>query len=190
MTETLKINTGTGLISEDKVEALPIFGDNHPTLSEVVPEFTGQLPNAEMSAFIRSMKFTRKAYAGVGLAANQCGYLQRLFVLGHEDFDMVCINPKIISASADLVKDNEGCLSFPALYVKIDRPSWLEVEFLNEEGKLIRTRLEGLTARCFAHELDHLNGIKFTSHVGALTLKMAQQKAEKRIKKHLRARKK
>ena len=96
----------------------------------------------------------------------------------------------IWSVSTELVSENEGCLSFPGLYVKIPRNSWIEVEYFTEEGKRIQTRLEGLSARCFLHELDHMNGIKLTQHVGPVALKMAKQKQEKRIKKHLRAKNK
>jgi peptide deformylase len=83
-------------------------------------------------------------------------------------------------------KADEGCLSFPALYCKIERPKWVDVEFTNELGETVQTRLEGLTARCYLHELDHMNGIKFTSHVGPVALQMAKNKQQKRIKSAIR----
>ena len=67
------------------------------------------------------------------------------------------------------------------------KKSFNYLEYFTEEGKRVQTRLEGLSARCFLHELDHMNGIKLTQHVGPVALKMAKQKQEKRIKKHLRA---
>jgi len=188
--EILTIDTGAGLLKE-KITSLPIYADTHPLLSEVMPEYEDEIPSFDLHQLVKKLKVTREAYGGIGLSANQCGIKARVFVLGYENiFDMVCINPKVINASAELVRDNEGCLSFPGLYVKITRNSWIEVEYFTEEGKKVQTRLEGLSARCFLHELDHMNGIKLTHHVGPVALKMAKQKQEKRIKKHLRAKSK
>ena len=123
-----------------------------------------------------------KLYGGVGLSANQCGVFERVFVIGTEHFQIGCINPKVIAKSEEVSKDNEGCLSFPALYVKVERPNWCDVEFYDETGTFKQIRMEGLTARCFLHELDHLNGIKFTDHAGPVALKLAQERQRKMIK--------
>ena len=190
MSEILRIDTSAGVTTTDTIEDLPLYNDNHPMLKVAIPEHRIQLPNPLMSKLVKRLKQTKQKYGGIGLSANQCGVMERVFVIGYEETNMVCINPKIIDASADLIKDNEGCLSFPGLYVKISRPSWLEVEYVTENGELIRQRIEGLTARCFAHELDHMNGTKFTEHVGPVALRLAKDKQEKRIKKHVRNRKK
>jgi peptide deformylase len=71
----------------------------------------------------------------------------------------------------------------------LPRPKWVDVEFTDENGETKQTRLEGLTARCFLHELDHLNGIKFTSYVGAVAMQQAKRKQEKLIKKIVRRKK-
>ena len=63
----------------------------------------------------------------------------------------------------------------------------IDVEFWTEEGKQVQTRLEGLSARCFAHELDHLNGVKFVDYVGPVALKMAKKKQHKMIKRYERS---
>jgi peptide deformylase len=120
------------------------------------------------------------------LSANQCGVYERVFIIGTDQFQIVCINPKVIKTSEQMVKDNEGCLSFPGLYVKIERPSWVDVEFVNESGQIKQMHLEGLTARCFMHELDHMNGIKFTKYVGPVAIQMARKKQEKIMKKFMR----
>jgi peptide deformylase len=73
--------------------------------------------------------------------------------------------------------------------LSIPRPKWIEVEFTNENGERKQTRLEGLTARCFLHELEHLNGVKFTSHVGSVAMAQAKRKQEKLIKRIVRRRK-
>jgi peptide deformylase len=89
----------------------------------------------------------------------------------------------------EIVKDTEGCLSFPAFFLSIPRPKWIEVEFTDENGQRKQTRLDGLTARCFLHELEHLNGVKFTSHVGSVAMLQAKRKQEKLIKKIVRRKK-
>jgi peptide deformylase len=186
MSEMLTIDTSAGLVKEEKVEPLPLYGENHTMLNMEMPEYTDPLPNHTMTSLVKRLKLTMKLYGGIGLSANQCGVYERVFVIGANDFTMTCINPKVISASADLKRDSEGCLSFPGLYVKIDRPSWVEVEYTDENGETKQTKLEGLTARCFVHELDHMNGVKFVSHAGPVALQMAKKKQSKLMKKYTR----
>lgn len=186
MSEMLTIDTSAGLAKEERIEPLPLFGDNHPMLSAVMPEYTDPLPNPVMTKLVKRLRFTMKMYGGIGLSANQCGVYERVFVIGAGDYSVTCINPKILEASADLIKDNEGCLSFLGLYVKIERPSWVKVEYVDENGETNQTKLEGLTARCFVHELDHMNGVKFVSYVGPVTLQMAKKKQSKLMKKYTR----
>jgi peptide deformylase len=71
----------------------------------------------------------------------------------------------------------------------LSRPKWVDVEFTDENGETKQTRLEGLTARCFLHELDHLNGVKFDSYVGPASIQQAKRKQEKLIKKIVRRKK-
>ena len=130
-----------------------------------------------------------KLYGGLGLSANQCGVFQRVFVIGSDQFQIACINPKVIGVSADLLKENEGCLSYPGLYLKIERPKTIQVEFTAENGEIKQMELDGLTARCFLHELDHMNGKKFVEHVGPVSLQMAKKKQDKMIKKLVRLKK-
>jgi peptide deformylase len=186
MSEMLTIDTSAGLVKEEKVEPLPLFGENHPMLGLTMPEYTDTLPNPVMTNLVKRLKLTMKLYGGIGLSANQCGVYGRVFVIGSDEYTMTCINPKVLEVSADLKKDSEGCLSFPGLYVKIERPSWVKVEYTDENGETKQTKLEGLTARCFVHELDHMNGIKFVSHAGPVALQMAKKKQSKLIKKHTR----
>jgi peptide deformylase len=174
---------------EQKVEPLDVFDDRNPLLSVAIPEFKGQLPNPNMTMLVKRLKFTMKLYSGLGLAANQCGIKERVFVIGTDQFQMACINPKVLEASEEIVKDTEGCLSFPAFFLSIPRPKWVDVEFTDENGQRKQTRLEGLTARCFLHELEHLNGVKFTSHVGSVAMLQAKRKQEKLIKKIVRRKK-
>jgi len=189
MNDTLIIDTGSGVVTEEKIEPLSLYNENYPMLAMVMPEYNQSLPNAKMNTIVKSLKMTMKLYGGIGLSANQCGIRERVFIIGTDHFQLVCINPKVISMSEDLKKENEGCLSFPALYLKVDRPSYVDVEFTTENGEVKQMHLEGLTARCFLHELDHMNGIKFTDHVKPVALQLARKKSEKIMKKVLRNKK-
>lgn len=184
--EVLVINTTDSLAKPKVLEPLPLYNEHFPLLSQKMPEYTDSLPNNQMNTLVERMKLTLKKFGGIGLSANQVGVPIRMFIIGHEEFSMVCINPKVLMESDEVVKSDEGCLSFPALFCKIERPQWIKVEFTNEHGQVVQTKLEGLTARCYLHELDHMNGIKFTSYVGPVALKMAKVKQEKRIKTAIR----
>ena len=182
MSEEFIIDTGAAVAEAENITPLPLFDENHPMLSKPIPEYKQALPNQNMNILIKRLKMTMKQFAGLGLSANQCGVFERVFVIGSEHFQFACINPKIIDQSAEMIKDNEGCLSYPALYLKIERPSWIMASFYNENGEKVEMKMEGLTARCFQHELDHMNGVKFVEHAGPVSLRLARQKQEKIIK--------
>lgn len=187
MSEFLTINTEENIIREKHVEPLPLYDDNHFMLKQVIPEFSGPLPNHLMSTLVDRLKVTMKLYGGLGLAANQCGVSERVFIIGTDQFQIACINPRVVATSTKLAKENEGCLTFPGLFCKIERPDWVEVEFTTPDGELKQMKLDGATARCFLHELDHLNGIRFVDRIGPVALQMAKKKQQKIIKKITRA---
>jgi peptide deformylase len=70
-----------------------------------------------------------------------------------------CFNPEIIEHSQNLVDYDEGCLSFPGDQCTIKRPEWIAVRYQNPQGEWLEEKMSGLWARCFQHELDHLNGV-------------------------------
>ena len=122
---------------------------------------------------------------GIGLAANQIGITKRVFVIGSyniKDFPIpfALFNPRIIEESKDLVIDSEGCLSYPGLYLNVKRPSWIIAEYQNSNGDSIEAKFEGYLAKCFQHELDHLNGVCFVDKVSRMKLDLAIKKFKKR----------
>jgi peptide deformylase len=189
MSEILTIDTTDGLDTSEKVEPLPLMTEDHPMLRQKIPEYKGKLPTGMMTHLIKRLKMTMKLYGGVGLSANQCGVFERVFVIGTDDFQLACVNPRIVEIEGQPEKNNEGCLSYPGLFLKIERPSVIIGEWLHENGELKRARLSGITAQCFQHELDHMNGVRFTEHVGTVALRMARQKQVKTIKKIMRKQK-
>jgi len=187
MSEVLTFNTETGVVQQEDIRPLTVLNENFPGLQQVMPEYdVTSLPNPVMSRLVKQMKMTMKLYNGLGLSANQCGVLQRLFVIGNGDFQMVCINPKVVNVAAQVKADKEMCLSFPALALTIERPTGIDVEFYDENGQKQEMHLDGLTARCFLHELDHLNGVRMVDHVKPLALAMARKKQQKLIKNYVR----
>jgi peptide deformylase len=121
---------------------------------------------------------------GIGLAANQIGITKRVFVMGSYNIPgfpqpFAVFNPKIIEASKELVLDQEGCLSYPGLFLTVTRPAWIIAEYQNSKGDVIEARYEGYLAKCFQHELDHLDGICFVDKVSPLKLQLAMKKINK-----------
>ena len=90
-----------------------------------------------------------------------------------------CFNPQIIAASSEMIHMVEGCLSFPMLALRITRPAGVVVDYQDWTGKHHQANFVGISARCFLHELDHMNGIVYTSKVKPLAL---QQGLKKRAK--------
>jgi peptide deformylase len=98
-------------------------------------------------------------HGGIGLAATQVGLRKRLFVMQVQGWQRRCFNPEITAMSPELVDWDEGCLSFPGEHCIIKRPQWIDVRYQDHLGNWHSERLAGILARCFQHELDHLNGI-------------------------------
>ena len=118
---------------------------------------------------------------GMGLAANQIGITKRFFAIGQETFDTfkkhaIIWNPLIKTQSEEKVFDVEGCLSFPGIFIKIERPRIIEVEYETTQGETKTARLNGMESKCFQHECDHLEGITFNKRISKLRWEMANKK--------------
>tara|TARA_Y100001937_G_scaffold112925_1_gene161034 strand:- start:691 stop:1242 length:552 start_codon:yes stop_codon:yes gene_type:complete len=142
----------------------------------------------ELKEFVDNMFETMKKYGGIGLSANQVGKPYRMFIMGdHPSISKgkkwVCINPKITNVTKDLIRYKEGCLTFPFLFLDIERPQDITVEYLDENLEKKEEHMTGIVARCYQHEFDHMQGIVFTEHVSKLKLDMALKKRDKQIKK-------
>ncbi len=121
---------------------------------------------------------------GIGLAANQIGISKRVFVMGSNNIEgfptpFALFNPVIKEASSELVLDEEGCLSYPGLYLKVKRPSWILAEYQDSEGNTHEIKVDGYISKCFQHELDHLNGVCFVDRVSQMKLQLAMKKIRK-----------
>ena len=132
--------------------------------SRVVTDF-----NPRLHQLLDDMRETLLQANGVGLAAPQVGVLRRAVLVietnvpeGEEEYVIELINPEILEASGE--QDGpEGCLSVPGEYGLVKRPMHVKVRAQDRFGESFEVEGEGLTARCFCHEIDHLDGIVFTS---------------------------
>jgi peptide deformylase len=124
------------------------------------------------------------AAGGIGLAANQIGMTKRVFVMGSNNIPgfptpFALFNPRIIEASAEIVLDQEGCLSYPGLFLTVKRPAWVIAEYQDSQGNTKEIKIDGYLAKCFQHELDHLDGICFVDKVSQMKLNLAMKKLRK-----------
>ena len=128
----------------------------------------------------REMLELMNATGGIGLAGNQVGLLRRVFVMKLSDGrEIGFFNPTILVGDNADIDDEEGCLSFPNLWLKVKRSDKITAMYLDNTGKRCIIELEGIDSRCFQHELDHLDGITFTEYVSDLKLQMARKKQRK-----------
>ncbi len=126
------------------------------------------------------MRVMREA-EGVGLAANQIGRLKRIFVAAHEDEEYAIVNPVIEETSETSENDTEGCLSIPEIRVHVERPTAVTVTGQSPSGEPVRVEAEGLLARIFQHEIDHLNGVLILDRTDRESRKNAMREMRERM---------
>ena len=141
---------------------LQLTPNTHPILHERVKSCSEDLNRREIS---RILKENMVHYEGIGLSANQIGIGERVFVMMlnmETEETITCFNPRIIKRYDDCGWFEEGCLSFPDEIINIQRPNRIVVKYEDEDKKDHKIKLDGLAARVFLHEFDHLEGIVFT----------------------------
>ena len=159
---------------------LEIVSEDHPILRKTMPRADDV---ASLRALAQDMFLLMWSNGGVGLAAPQVGMAVRMFVMGPQAGpNYVCINPEIKESGATAVA-KEGCLSFPGLWLSISRPSWIQARYQTLDGSWVEQRFDGLLARCYQHELDHLDGKLFVDFSSQLGIKMARERQKKQVRK-------
>jgi peptide deformylase len=186
MSELITINTEDSVknittpIQQSKV--FQLVSENHSILKQILPEFDFKNPPVNANEFASSLVETCRLHRGIGLSANQCGFPYRVFVMGSGEDYVAFFNPKILK-TYDEVHMMEGCLSFPFLGLRITRPASVDVEYQDFNGETKQAHFSGISARCFQHELDHMNGIVYIEKVKPLALQTGMQKRNKLMKK-------
>jgi len=141
--------------------------------------------NSEIKKQVKDMFETMYDAPGIGLAATQVNFHQRLIVVdvSEECNEPIClINPEIIEKNGE-IEWEEGCLSVPNYYESVKRANEIKVIALNELGQSFEIEASEMLAVCIQHEMDHLNGILFVDHLSKLKQKRLKKKAEKQTKK-------
>ena len=155
---------------------IPVIKIGHPSLRKtatVVEKF-----DQELNELVKNMIETMRISDGIGLAAPQVNVMLRMFVIDkkiiNEEWEaQAYINPEIIDAQG-FDSYEEGCLSIPGIRAEVDRPFKIWVKYQTIEGKNIEEELEGLLARVFQHEYDHLDGILFIDRIPFIRKKMLE----------------
>lgn len=163
---------------------LTLVPEDDPILRTTQPIFDFDNPPVPIENLVADLLETMRAHSAVGLAAPQVNLPYRVFVMEIEGgAARVCFNPEIVVISDETEKNAEGCLSFPDLWLKVERPIRVEARYQNHFGILVHETFESLAARCYLHETDHLNGVRFVEKVGAVTLMRARNSRSKKLKK-------
>ena len=136
-----------------------------------------KIANLMMEAMIKA--------PGVGLAANQVGILKQIVTINFEDKEnnikanYILFNPSIIKYSEETVIMEEGCLSLPDQYADVERPKKIVLEYIDENEKTIKKKIDGYEARILQHEIDHLSGKLFVDYLSSLKRNMLIKKVKK-----------
>ena len=181
---------------------LPIVAYGDPVLRKVGIAIDADYP--ELEKLISNMKETMYNASGVGLAAPQIGKALRLFLIDAspfaededlsekdretlKNFNRVFINAKIIKEEGDEWVFNEGCLSIPEVREDVYRQEKITIEYQDEDFKSHTEVLEGLAARVFQHEYDHIEGVLFTDKLSSLKKRILKKKLENISKGKIKA---
>jgi peptide deformylase len=140
-------------------------------------------PHSESESLAFSLAETMSKLGGLGLSANQVGLKDRVCVINMGKEAWVMFNPVIVYKSETLSNFSEGCLSYPGLFLKLARSNNIKVQFQTAGGDVIEKEFDGLTAVCVQHEIDHLDGIRYTDKVSPIKLEQAKRKIKTTLKK-------
>lgn len=153
------------------------YGD--PILREKSTEV--EVIDEKIQEILNNMVETMYETKGVGLAAPQVGFNKRMFVTdwsGEGEALRKVINPIITPLTEELIDWEEGCLSVPGIYKKVERPKKVRIEYLNEKGEKVVEELEGFPAIVVQHEFDHLEAVLFIDKISPMAKRMISKKLQ------------
>jgi peptide deformylase len=163
---------------------LPIITVPNPVLKDIARPI--ETISAAVKQQAENMVETMYDAPGIGLAANQVGMLNRMFVMDvnyrkepESRNPIIMINPEIIWRSEEMSVMEEGCLSIPHQFAEVERPMTVRVKFLDLKGEFQEMEGAGLASHCIQHELDHLNGVLFIDYLSRLKRNMILKKVDK-----------
>lgn len=157
--------------------------------NEMLPMIDGRVDLCNITdahSLAEALRNTIVDCKSIGLSAPQIGIRRRVIAVGnpHDRASIiVAFNPVITDESGDLVRYEEGCLSFPGLFLRLSRHAIIRVRYTTEVGVTDTIKLSGLTARAFLHEIDHLNGVLFVDRAGSCELTRARSKQKQLLRR-------
>jgi len=162
---------------------MELIPNSHPSLKQRLQVCSEDLDRQQMKDdLIACMEENN----GVGLSANQVGIDERVFVM-YSDVKkkevIACFNPYITEYSEEKIIMDEGCLTWPGIWLKVERSEGIVCNFEDETGEYVQCTMHGLESRIFQHEYDHMEGTNFTRRVSKLKLDMAKKRATKMKKR-------
>jgi len=155
-----------------------LVSPDHPLLRTKLEKFNFNNPPINPIELVNNLIETMVKEKGMGLSANQVGLPYRVFVLYSAE-PMPMFNPNIVDTTTELVLLDEGCLSYPNLFLPIKRAKSVKVRYQDAFGEFHTETYTGMTARCIQHELDHLNGVDYTKRANPIHL--ARAKNQKKL---------
>ena len=182
---------------KDEKTILPLIPPTDPRLLMQIAPFQDdtlkQFKLKDRNELAKIMYDTMTKYGGLGLSCNQVGLPYRMFVMGgHPKIEdgkvRYVFNPLVNDVSEETINLKEGCLSFPFLFLMINRPKWVSVKYTDENNKEIEETLHGMSGRIFQHENEHMNGYIFTDLVSKFKLERGKKAQKKLIKETIRRR--
>ena len=164
---------------------LKLITHPNPILEQELKEFDFVNPVIDPHQLEEDMVKLMWENNGIGLAANQVGIDARVFTIMTRNLQGVTepfavFNPKIIAVSNEEEQGEEGCLSFPGMWLMVKRPAWIRAEYQDSDGNTHEVKMDGYLSKCFQHEYDHLEGICFVDRVSQMKLQLAMKKINKR----------
>lgn len=151
---------------------------NDPILKQKMEPFDFSNPPIDPLDLVSNLAETMIEEGGIGIAANQCGLPYRVFVI--QGIELIpCFNPRVVDVSSEQIYLEEGCLSYPGLAVKIKRPRKIKVRYADPRGDVTTQVFDGMTARVFLHELDHLDGIVHINRANRIHVEQAKKQLKK-----------
>lgn len=179
--KSASVVTETAAVAAPARKIYPIVKYGDPVLEKPAASITKF--DAELEHLVENMFASMYAANGVGLAAPQIGKSIRLAVVDvtvgkNPEAKIVLVNPEIIHAEGE-VREEEGCLSVPGFRGYVVRPQFVTVRAKNAKGETFEIRGENLLARAFCHEIDHLHGILFLTHLSMLKRDLIKRKIKK-----------
>jgi len=192
---TQKIHDMHEYLKKKDPKTFPLIPPTDPRLLMSIAPFTDDMLKEfkmkDRKELSTKMHDSMVKYGGIGLSCNQVGLPFRMFVMGgHPQIEdgkvRNCFNPLIKDFSEETINMKEGCLSFPFLFLMINRPKWVNVEYTNESGEKVEEYLHGMSARIFQHENEHMNGYIFTDLVSKMKLDRGKKAQAKLIKQTIR----